>query len=358
MIRLLCLVLVASLLASAVCAETLQAVCTATTTIGVAYSGKSPRVFIRVGEGRWRPAEVKLVEGRLTFELDPAKLGAANILLLIDPPAGLVLDDFEGPALVAVKIDGKPTASGSTVDLGNVTHLPGEVAVTFKDAANALAADGFQVQVDGDPLPRRQFRVTKISAKEAAVKLSMPQVDYGAHEIAIAAGDASPQANGTTLRLRFNYLEAGNVALAALGAQAAVDSCFPGYESLAALNDGVTTMPGDHCGNDLSWASAETSTDHWAEITLPRPTLIREVTVYWAAYTSVYHTPRQFEVQIPEGAGWKALYHSPAGGEKPALLTTARFDPVTTSKFRVYMPNGQGPVSRPDLLWIGEIKAR
>jgi len=39
-------------------------------------------------------------------------------------------------------------------------------------------------------------------------------------------------------------------------------------------------------------------------------------------------------------------------------VTTARFDPVTTSKFRVFMPAGKGSATRPNLLWVAEVKAR
>jgi hypothetical protein len=138
----------------------------------------------------------------------------------------------------------------------------------------------------------------------------------------------------------------------------AVDSSFPGYESLTPINDGSTTLSGTSCGNDVTWASTETPADHWVEVTLPKPTPIKEVSIYWAAYTDVVHSPKAFQVQIPEGDGWKAVYASPAEGEKESRVTTARFAPVTVSKFRVFMPAGKGSATRPNLLWVTEVKAR
>jgi len=332
---------------------------TAPTTVSVPAAGQAaPRVFLRAGEGRWRQIAAQRQDGRLVFALDPSKLGSANLTLLIDPPAGMLIDDYAGPAVSAITVDGKALSAGASSDLGNLSAGPKTVSVTFKDAANSLSSTGYRATVDGTPRPVRPTWIARQGDREATLRVRLPALEYGKHEITLRASDTSPQMNETAVSLRFNYLESGNVALAALGATVAVDSCFGGYESLVPLNDGNTVMPGDHCGNDISWASAEVAADHWAEVTFPKPTAIKEVTVYWAAYTNVSHTARHFEVQIPEGAGWKALYQSPAGGEQAAPLTTARFAPVTASKFRIFVPAGQGSATRPNLLWLGEIKAR
>ncbi|MEI6499511.1 MAG: hypothetical protein WCP21_00630 [Armatimonadota bacterium] len=356
----LCL-LIASAVActTAAVAGTVAATCAAATTVGIPYVGKgAARVFLRSGEGRWRQIAVKQEEGRLVFELDPSKLGSANLALLIDPPGSMIIDDYAGPTVSAITVDGKALSAGASSDLGSLSAGPKTISVTFKDAANSLSPTGCHATVDGVPVSVRPVWITRQGDREATLRVRLPALEYGKHEITLRASDTSPQMNETAVALRFNYLESGNVALAALGAKVAVDSCFGGYESLVPLNDGNTVMPGDHCGNDISWASSEVAADHWAEVAFPKSTAIREVTVYWAAYTDVSHTARHFEVQIPDGAGWTALYKSPAEGEKAAPLTTARFAPVTVSKFRLFVPAGQGSATRPNLLWIGEIKAR
>jgi hypothetical protein len=350
--------MVLSAVSAAVAADTVHTTSPAAATVTIPYSGQStPRVYARTAGGRWQKAPAKLQDGRLLFELDPAKLGSADITLLVDPPADMVMDDYAGPAVATTTLDGKSFA-GSTADVGNLLELPERLVVTFKEASNALDPAGYRVSVDDQSVAVRPAWISAASPKQATLRVRLPKMDYGLHEVAISAVDTSPQANATTVRLRFNYMESGNAALAALGATVRTDSAFVGYESLKCLNDGNTTMPGNSCGNDITWASTEVATDHWAEVTFPKPTTIKEASIYWAAYTDVSHTPQHFEVQIPDGEGWKAVYKSPAEGEKPAPLTTARFDPVTTSKVRIFMPSGKGSASRPNLLWIGEIKAR
>jgi hypothetical protein len=319
------------------------------------FGQAKPKVFWRAGAGKWQPAQFETQEGRLTFRLDPAKLGSGEIMLLVNPPAGLVLDDFNGPLLTGLKVDDKPQKTKGVVDLGALPNAPRQILAAFADASNAVAADSVQATLDGKTLPPA---TCELSRQTARLVLDLPPLEYGNHEIVLSATDTSPQRNVARHVVRFNYLESGNVALAALGAMVSVDSSFSGYESLVCLNDGIKALSGTSCGNDVTWASLEVPTDHWVEVTLPKPTPVKEVTVYWAAYTDVLHTPTQFQVQVPDGEGWQAVYASPAEGEEPGRLTTARFEPVTVSKFRVFMPAGKGSATRPSLLWITEIKAR
>jgi len=275
-------------------------------------------------------------------------------MLLVNPPAGLVLDDFEGPKLTGLKVDGKALRAAPTVDLGALPAAPQQLVASFADTANAIAPGSDQVMLDGATAAVPGAG----SGRTATLAWRLPPLEYGKHEIVLSVADTSPQHNVSRYVIRFEYIEKGNVALAAQGATVAVDSSFSGYESLTPINDGNTALSGTSCGNDVTWASAEVPSDHWVEITLAKPTEIKEVTIYWAAYTDVAHTARHFQVQVPDGAGWKAVYTSPDAGEKESRITTARFAPVTTTKFRVFMPSGQGSTTRPNLLWVTEIKAR
>lgn len=339
--------------------ELVQAVTTGPAVIGLPWKATgTPRVFVRVERGKWVPAKFTTQGDALTFKLDPAELGSGNIMLIVNPPQDVVLNDATGPVFSELAIDGKGVKLTGTVDLGKVKVAPAKLRVVVKDAANAVDAAAVQVTLDGRPLPPEAVRVEQADRKQARVAVTLGESEYAAHELVITAADAAPEANQSAVRVKYELLDFGNVALASMGAKVSVDSSFAGYESLKALNDGITTMPGDSCGSEISWASAEVDTDHWAEVTLAKPAEIKEVSVYWAAYTHVSHTPKQFEIQVPEDGGWKALYRSPAEGETVSPVTTARFEPVKVDKFRVFMPKGQGSMSRPNLLWIGEIKAR
>lgn len=358
-IVLLSLVAVIGSAAAAAPYDLLRSVCTGPTILSLPWVGAgAPRVYMRAEKGKWVPAKFTSDDGRLTFQLNPAELGSGNIMLIIDPPAGLALNDVKSPVFSDVTVDGKPVKTGTPVDLGKVKAAPRKVRATVKDAANALDSEGLKVMLDQEALPARQWRVCSVGPKQAQVEIRLKQMEYGPHELLVTAADTAPEPNESSLRVVFNLLDFGNLALASMGAKVSVSDSFGGYESVTPINDGVTTMPGDSCGPDITWASAEVEADHWVEVTLPKPEEIKEISVYWAAYTHVTHTPRHFKIQVPEGTGWKAVYASPSEGEKVSSVSTARFAPVKVSKFRVFMPKGQGSTSRPNLLWIGEIKAR
>lgn len=356
--RVLTVVLCLLILTAAAAADLYAASFTGPITLQLpAFGQAKPRVFIRAGAGKWQPAQFEAQDGRILFRLDPAKLGSGEIMLLVNPPAGLVLDDFTPPRLTGLKVDGQPQKTASPIGLGNLPTPPRQITAAFADADNALKPQGWEASLDGAAWPCPTV-VSNLSSKQVTLVLTLPQLEYGPHELALSATDNSPQNNVARHVIRFNYLDVGNVALASMGATVTVDSTFPGYESLVCLNDGVTALSGTSCGNDVTWASLEVPADHWAEVTLPKPTTIKEVSVYWAAYTDIAHTPKQFQIQVPEGDAWKAIYTSPADGERENRITTARFAPVTAGKFRVFMPSGKGSTTRPNLLWITEIKAR
>ena len=66
------------------------------------------RTYLRVGDGKWEQVQPQVNEGRLIFNLDPSKLGTGVMMLLINPPAGLVMDDGDAPLDDAVEQRGFP----------------------------------------------------------------------------------------------------------------------------------------------------------------------------------------------------------------------------------------------------------
>lgn len=335
--------------------------CTASgpVTIGLPWTqAPTTAVWVKGAAGQWQQLPTEVSDQRLILQLDPAVMGGGTMLVVIDPPADLVLNDNVAPRLVGMKVDGKGLPLQATVDAGTSSQSPRSLLVAVRDAANALDRGSLKVSLDGQALTGKQLRVEMPSRREARVTAQLPEVEYGRHEILLSLADSSPQANRLQLTVRYQRLDTTNLALASLGAKVAVDSAFEGYSSLVSLNDGVTALPGDTCPNELTWASAETDADHWAEVTFPKPVTLREATFFWAAYTTAIHTPKYFEVQVPEGTGWRTLYKSPDTGEKPQLATTAKFCPVTTDRLRLLVPAGKGSESRPRLLWLAEIQAR
>ena len=71
--------------------------------------------------------------------------------------------------------------------------------------------------------------------------------------------------------------------------------------------------------------------------------------MYWA-----YGKPsKRIEVQIPKGEKWVTVAAAERDGD--CMATTIRFQPVRSSKFRLYQPSGCGRADRPNLIWVGEI---
>ena len=132
-----------------------------------------------------------------------------------------------------------------------------------------------------------------------------------------------------------------------------MDSHFESYPSLDPLADGIRQLPGKSAGNDVTWASAETETPHWVEITLREEATIREFTLYWAREESA---SRVIEIQIPEGDGWRTIHRA---ADLPAKqCVQLAFAPVKISRIRLLQPKGGGSTARPNLLWLTEIEAR
>ncbi len=354
----ICTIALLATVGMACAASVLTSTATGPVSLSIPWSdGGTPKVWLRGAAGPWQPAEFQQAEGKLIFNLDPAQHGGATVMLLIDPPADMVLNDDTAPLLFGLKADGKPLPTVSPVDLGVSKDAPRRLLAAFRDRENRVDPQSLKLLVDGDPVTGEALSIEPQPGM-VRVAADLPDLEYGKHEIVLSARDTSPQANTAEVRLQFQRQDTTNVALASLGATVTTDSCFPDYESLAPINDGNTTLPGDSCGNDVTWASAETEDDHWAQVTLPKPTSLKEVTVYWAAYTATPHSPQQFELQVQQGDAWVSVYQSPAEGEKAQPVTTVRFAPQTVSAFRIYMPGGKGSVGRPKLLWIAEIQAR
>lgn len=329
--------------------------CTTPLALTLPLAQQTPlRLFVRGEQGAWQPLSATVSDGKMSLTLDPAELGGSNLTLIINPSPDLVLDDYESPVIIGIKLDGQPLKVAGHLKLGKVKRVPQELRVGFKEAHNQLSPQ-LQATLNGRPVP---LTVKMISPRQALAILNLPALEYARHELQITATDNSPQQNAATAVVSLTYYDPTNLALATSGATAAVSSSFSGYEGLTPLNDGVFELPGDSCGSDLTWASDEVAEDHWAMVILSQPQQLREVTVYWAAYTHGALSPQIFEIQVPAGEGWRAVYRSPEAGEPLSPVITARFAPVKTDRFRVWMPAGKGPAARPNLLWIAEIQAR
>jgi hypothetical protein len=146
-------------------------------------------------------------------------------------------------------------------------------------------------------------------------------------------------------------LEAGDLALREAGGHAAVDSAYYAYDERP-VNDGVVSPVGQPF-NEAAWASAEAPEDHWAEVQWPAPRTVARAVIYWNVENGVTWTPRRVLVQAREGEGWRTVAEVRPAGAEP--VTVARFAPATTAALRLLQAKGEGPATRPNLMWLREL---
>ena len=155
------------------------------------------------------------------------------------------------------------------------------------------------------------------------------------------------------------------------GATVTVDSTYPGYGT-DALNDGWYATPENHNQNNWateSWASMDSTADHWVEFAFPEEKSVSSVIVHWANDNGTYYSPQKAVVQAWIDGEWKDVAtftnepDTPDGDYKAFLETTEfSFGAVTTQRIRVVQPSGMGcadrfgdPV-RQNIMWVSEVE--
>ncbi len=324
------------------------------------WSQGQAAVFFRNEAGQWTPADFSVDDGRVIIRLDVRRVPAGSTMLVINPPPDLKLDDDHPPAFAELRLDRQVLRRMGPHGLENqlVSRAPRRLEALVTDRENRVDPDSVRVLLDGVALPPSRLKIQRSGSRRAwHIAADLPPADYGDHTIRVEAADDSPQRNRALRELSFSRVNFNNVALARLGGEITVDSYFPGYPSLACLNDGFVDLPGAPCGNDVTWASAETKEPHWAEVQWPKKQSVSAVKITWAFASHDYKTSQQFELQVPaENGRWRTVARWSAEGREDTKDTTVRFAPVLTDRLRIYQDAGQGPTDRPDLLWLAEIE--
>lgn len=312
--------------------------------------GASPapgRILVLDATSTWKPADAQEEGDTVVIHLRAKDMVSGRTRLLVDPPAGLDCNDRDAPIVRSITIDGTQHPPAPVVDLGTVESPPVRIAVALVDGSNAMAPGSLAARLDGNALAPAAAPTS--TDREMLCALSLPELDFGPHELTVGAHDTSPFRNAVEVQVRFTFVDTRDVAQATLGATVKTDSCYAKYQT-SPLIDGDWSTCGASGSPDCTWASAETPTDHWAEIELPQPQLVAGVAVYWA-----YRKPSaRVEVQVPRNGEWTTL----ATAERTAAEQTStvlRFPPAKTDRIRILQPAGCGREGRPDIAWIGEI---
>ena len=159
----------------------------------------------------------------------------------------------------------------------------------------------------------------------------------------VALGAAPRQAQAVAVR-RYTA-RSGKVPV---GTVVTVDSNYDGYHP-EVLTDGRIN-PADAHWTDVAWASGDGG-EHWIELDLPRPTMVEQVTVWWARDEGRLKASGQLELQTPQGDGWQTI----AKGQPADGRTTFALDGKPQGKLRLRQAAGGGSADRPNLMWVTEI---
>ncbi len=317
------------------------------------------QVFIKAKGGEWQTPDYVVRDGRVIISPDPKKLGGSEMILVINPPADLNLNDSNPPIILGIKVDGAAHRASTALELGRLSDAPGVILWGIADRENALDLNTLRVTLNDRQIAPDALAVDVVGKRQVGVIADMGDIDYGKHEVTIRIADVIPGANRLEARIGFELVDTGNlIQLVRDKVVVKTDSCFSSYPNLEPLIDGFKMLDGSGAGNDVTWASAEMGGPHWIEVTLPEPKPMKEVTVYWAFSGQTFYTSQRVEVQVPDNGGWRTIATSGDQPLQPQRNHTLRFDEVTTDRFRVYQPDKGGPAARPDLMWVAEVEAR
>ena len=356
--RVAVLMTLAAWVAAPLCAQTYHAQFSCPALVSLpAGDVAAPRVFLRTPGQPWVAAEFQHEGGRITISLDPAKIGAGQAELLVNPPADVDIQDFAPPRLVSLSLDGRALPAEKSVVLPPSAAAPRRLRLSVEDFQNRLDVPAFRLYLDGVRVAAEP-RVAAEQPKALTLDVRLPVASWGHHSLRYVVADASPQRNALEGEVGFARVDMRNAVLKEKGTTLVADSYFATYPSLDCLQDGDTKLPGNTLPNDISWASVENDAPHWLQASFRQPRKIRQVTITWANYTREFHTSRHFEVQLPDGESWKTVYKSPAEGEPEAASTIVTFPVEKVTGFRIWQAAGAGSAARPNLMWLAEVEAR
>ncbi len=183
---------------------------------------------------------------------------------------------------------------------------------------------------------------------DVASHLLVPSSARGSKAL-IAPVIPQPVLNGDVSELNLAY--AGN------GGKIAVDSSYAGY-GFAALNDGYIGNADNIDIIDWSkicWASAEQHTDHFIEITAAAPAIFGEIVIEWAYDGGLFWTSQNVIVEAFIDGEWVQIGAASDIAENTPSTSIALTVTSPASKVRVLQSAGDGPFTRPDIMWVSEV---
>lgn len=176
-----------------------------------------------------------------------------------------------------------------------------------------------------------------------------PKSERGVRALSLRDPIEGVEINGDTSSANLLYSSNGGVV--------EVDSVFTGYSG-SALNDGYIANADnfDAIGFQwANWASAETVLDHWAQMEIPQAAKADRLVIDWAWDNGLVYSSQAVYVEALIGGEWVRVGEIEGIADETARSEIPLNTPSETTTYRVVQTAGDGPVSRPNLMWISEL---
>lgn len=188
-----------------------------------------------------------------------------------------------------------------------------------------------------------QFRVTTEGAGTEVVNL----------RFAVCGVDGRPLAEASSEFRNLPVPPEGNLALASKGATVKSDSSYSEYSPEVTI-DGVWETSGLHW-TKRAWASQDAAfkDGHWLEITLPKPTAVSQMWIYWAIDDSRVFSSRNYDIEVWDGKAWQAV--AQVRDNPLSTVSQHTWPSRVTEKIRIHQLKSGGPAVRPEIMWVSEV---
>ncbi|MGC9317765.1 MAG: discoidin domain-containing protein [Armatimonadota bacterium] len=313
-------------------------------------------VWARDAAGTWHRLEVERRDGRLAMSLGPEQTSGGSVLVVIDPPRWLEMDDARPPEVVRFTVGGRSFAGQTQAALGWTEELPGRVMLAVRDEKNPLDPASITVTVQGRTLRPGDGGVSFTAHDERSGTLKiLPQQIEGLAEavrgaIAIAVDDFAIDDQQT--RRSVSWALAPSMPLED-GTVITVDSLTSdeGWSDWSVIADGEVMTEEDTTTAGKTWLSDEREDAHWLRFEFPQPRVVNGVDLWWPYYQT-WRTSRRYQVQTRQDGRW--VTQVTVQDQEERQHSEHRFEPVETTAVRILQSPMGGQAERQNLMWLAE----
>ena len=105
-----------------------------------------------------------------------------------------------------------------------------------------------------------------------------------------------------------------------------------------------------------AWASAETEKEHWIKASFSNPQILQKVKIFWALDKGEIYKSKKVKLNLKNSLGQETEISGQRDDSDPGM-TIWEFKPVAVSELIIEQAGGDGPPSRPNLMWVGQVWA-